>query len=153
MLKLKLQYFGHLMWRANLLEKTLMLGKIEGRRRRRRQRMRWLASSIQCTWTWANSGKWWGTGKPVVLLSGGLRRVGHDLATGQQQQNDLWTSMSFHVLSQHPSIFSGELFAETFYPFKRFTYLPCYWIILILYIFYRQVLCWMYFCKYFLLFY
>ena len=42
MLKLKLQYFGHLMQRADLLEKTLMLGKIEGRRRRGRQRMRWL---------------------------------------------------------------------------------------------------------------
>ena len=42
MLKLKLQYFGHLMWRADSLEKTLMLGKIEGRRRRGRQRMRWL---------------------------------------------------------------------------------------------------------------
>ena len=42
MLKLKLQYFGHLMWRANTLEKTLMLGKIEGRRRRGRQRMRCL---------------------------------------------------------------------------------------------------------------
>ena len=42
MLKLKLQYFGHLMQRADLFEKTLMLGKIEGRRRRRRQRMRWL---------------------------------------------------------------------------------------------------------------
>ena len=42
MLKLKLQYFGHLMGRANSLEKTLMLGKIEGRRRRQRQRMRWL---------------------------------------------------------------------------------------------------------------
>ena len=41
-LKLKLQYFGHLMWRTNSLEKTLMLGKIEGRRRRGRQRMRWL---------------------------------------------------------------------------------------------------------------
>ena len=41
-LKLKLQYFGHLMRRADLLEKTLMLGKIEGRRRRGRQRMRWL---------------------------------------------------------------------------------------------------------------
>ena len=41
-LKLKLQYFGHLMQRANSLEKTLMLGKIEGGRRRRRQRMRWL---------------------------------------------------------------------------------------------------------------
>ena len=42
MLKLKLQYFGHLMWRADLFEKTLILGKIEGRRRRGRQRMRWL---------------------------------------------------------------------------------------------------------------
>ena len=42
MLKLKLQYFGHLMRRSDLLEKTLMLGKIEGRRRRGRQRMRWL---------------------------------------------------------------------------------------------------------------
>ena len=42
MLKLKLQYFGHLMRRADSLEKTLMLGKIEGRRRRERQRMRWL---------------------------------------------------------------------------------------------------------------
>ena len=42
MLKLKLQYFGHLMWRADSLEKTLILGKIEGRRRRGRQRMRWL---------------------------------------------------------------------------------------------------------------
>ena len=42
MLKLKLQYFGHLMWRVDSFEKTLMLGKIEGRRRRGRQRMRWL---------------------------------------------------------------------------------------------------------------
>ena len=42
MLKTKLQYFGHLMGRANSLEKTLMLGKIEGGRRRRQQRMRWL---------------------------------------------------------------------------------------------------------------
>ena len=44
MLKLKFQYFGHLMQRANLLGKTLMLGKIEGRRRRGQQRMRWLNS-------------------------------------------------------------------------------------------------------------
>ena len=42
MLKLKLQYFGHLMQRAYIFEKTLMLGRIEGRQRRRRQRMRWL---------------------------------------------------------------------------------------------------------------
>ena len=46
MLKLKLQYFDHLMWRANSFEKTLMLGKIEGRRQRGRQRMRWLDSQL-----------------------------------------------------------------------------------------------------------
>ena len=46
MLKLKLQCFGQLMWRADSLEKTLMLGKIEGRRRMRQQRMRWLGSFI-----------------------------------------------------------------------------------------------------------
>ena len=55
MLKLKLQYFGHLMRRADSLEKTLMLGKIEGRRRRD-ERMRWLDGIIDLTWT--NSGRW-----------------------------------------------------------------------------------------------
>ena len=47
MLKLKLQYFGHLMQRADSFEKTLMLGKVEGRRRRGRQRMRWLDGIIK----------------------------------------------------------------------------------------------------------
>ena len=49
MIKLKLQYFGHLMWRTESLEKTLMLGKIEGRRRRGRQRMRWLDAITDST--------------------------------------------------------------------------------------------------------
>ena len=49
MLKLKHQYFGHLMGRADLLEKTLMLGKIEGKRRRGRQRMRWLDGNTDST--------------------------------------------------------------------------------------------------------
>ena len=57
MLKLKLQYFGRLMQRANSLEKTLMLGKIEGRRRRECHRMRWwMASPTRWTWVWASSG-------------------------------------------------------------------------------------------------
>ena len=62
MLKLKLQYFGHLMWRTESLEKTLMLRKIEGRRRRGRQRMSWLdgiTNLTQRTWVWANSRHWW----------------------------------------------------------------------------------------------
>ena len=58
MLKLKLQYFDHLMQRADSLDKTLMLGKIEGRRKRGRRRMRrWMASPTQWTWIWASSGR------------------------------------------------------------------------------------------------
>ena len=60
MLKLKLQYFGHLMRRADSLEKTLMLGKIEGRSRRGQQRMRWLkTSTTRWTWVWVGSRNWW----------------------------------------------------------------------------------------------
>ena len=67
-LMLKLQYFGHLMWTAGSLEKILMLGKIEGRRRGR-HRMRWLDGITNSTWTWVNFGRWWGTGKPRLLHS------------------------------------------------------------------------------------
>ena len=83
MLKLKLQYFGHLMWRPDSLEKTLMLRKIEGRRRRGRQRMRWLDGISLIWWTcaWASSGSWWWSGKLGVLQSMGSQRVGHDWAT------------------------------------------------------------------------
>ena len=59
MLKLKVQYFGHLMQRTDSLEKTLMLGKIEGRRRRGRQRMKWLDGITNSMhMSWVNSGSW-----------------------------------------------------------------------------------------------
>ena len=82
MLKLKLQYFGHLMQRVDSLEKTLMLGGIGGRRRRGRQRMRWLdASRTRWTWVWVNSRSWWWMGRPGVLRFMELQRVGHDWVT------------------------------------------------------------------------
>ena len=84
MLKLKLQHFGHLIRRTDSLEKTLMLEKIEGRRRRGRQRWDgWMASPTQRTWVWASSGRWWRTGKPGVLQSMGSQRVGQDWVTEQ----------------------------------------------------------------------
>ena len=82
MLKLKLQYFGHLMWRADSLEKTLMLEKIEGRRRRDdRGWDGWMASQTQWTWVWVDSGSWWWTGRPGVLRFMGSQKVRHDWAT------------------------------------------------------------------------
>ena len=85
MLKLMLQYFGHLLQRADSLEKPLMLGKIEGRRRRGWQRMRcWMASKAQWKRVWTSSKRWWRTGKPGMLQSMGLQRVRQDWATDQQ---------------------------------------------------------------------
>ena len=87
MLKLKLQYFDHLIWTADSLEKSLMLGKIEGRRRKGHQRRRWLCGITDAMDM--NLGKlrrWWGTGRPGLLQSMGSQRVGHDWAPEQQQQ-------------------------------------------------------------------
>ena len=77
MLKLKLQYFGCLMQSADSLEKTLMLGGIEGRRRRGQQRMR-LLNGITDSMDMSLSRFWESTGRPGVLWSMGLERVRHD---------------------------------------------------------------------------
>ena len=81
-LKLKFQSFGHLMQRTDSLEKTLILGKIEGGRRRGRQRMWWLDGITDSMYmSLISFGHWWWTGKPGMLLSMRLQRVWHDLAT------------------------------------------------------------------------
>ena len=91
MLTLKLQYFGHLMQRIDSLEKTLMLGKIEGKRRRGQQRMRWFSGITNSTdVSWIISGSWWWTGRPGVLRFMGSQRFGHDWATELN-----WTEVSF----------------------------------------------------------
>ena len=84
MLKLKLQYFGHLMQTADSLKKSLMLGKIEGRRRGH-QRIRWLDGIMDVMdMNLAKFRKWWGTEAPGMLQSMGSQRVGHNWMTQQQ---------------------------------------------------------------------
>ena len=78
MLKLKLQSFGHLIRRVDSFEKTLILRKVECRRRKGWQRMNgWMASPTRWAWVWASSGSWWRLGRPGTLQ---LQRVGHDWA-------------------------------------------------------------------------
>ena len=72
----------NLMWRTDSSEKTLMLGKIEGRRRRGCQEWDgWMASPTQWTWVWVDSGSWWWTRKPGMLQFMGSQKVRHDWAT------------------------------------------------------------------------
>ena len=82
MLRLKLQYFGHLMQRVDSLGKTLIMGGVGGRRMRdHRGWDGWMASLTRWTWIWVNSGRWWWTERPGVLRFMGSQRVGHDWAT------------------------------------------------------------------------
>ena len=94
MLKLKLQSFGHMMRRADSLEKTLMLGKIEGGRKRGWQRTRWLDGITDLMdMNWVNSGRWWRAGKPGMLRS-----------MGSQSRTRLsdWTTMKSLLLLLFP---------------------------------------------------
>ena len=90
MLKLKLQYFGHLMWRATHLERPWCWERLKaGGEGDDRGWDGWMASLTWWTWVWVDSGSWWWTGRPGVLRFVGLQRVGHNWATELN-----WTTMS-----------------------------------------------------------
>ena len=119
MLKLKLQYFGHLMQRTDSFEKTLMLGKIEGRKRRGRQRMHgWMASPTQWTWVWVNSGSWWWTGRPGVLQSVGLQTVRHDWVTELNIKFMLCYSVSVPLCIINNFLFKSRITVYLLRPLK-----------------------------------
>ena len=91
MLNLKLQYSGHLMQRTNSLEKTLMLGKIEGKRRSGQQKMRWLDGGVTSQWTWIckKSEDSEGQKSPVCCSPRGHKQS--DTTQGENDNNYAWT--------------------------------------------------------------
>ena len=123
MLKLKLQYFGHLMRRNDSLEKTLTLGKFGSRSRWGQQRMGcWMPSPTWWTWVWVSSGSWWWTGKSGRFQSRGSQRVRHDWVT----ELPLYNRFQFHpphynwlkcVLFQSWVIFHCVYVSQLPYPF------------------------------------
>ena len=117
MLKLKLQYFGHLMRRVDSLEKTLMLGGIGGKRRRGRQRMRWLDGiTTRWTWVWVNSGCLWWTGRPGMLRFMGSQRVGQDWAT-ELNWNEVLVSYLTDLQNQSSILTVCLLSPSVFFPY------------------------------------
>ena len=97
MLKLKLHYFGHLMGRADSLEKTLMLQRLKaGGEGDDRGWDGWMASPTQWKWVWVKSRSWWWTGRPGMLQFMGSQRVGHDWTT-ELHWRSLQLSLSFLI--------------------------------------------------------
>ena len=106
MLKLKFPYFGYLMGRVDSLGNTLMLGKIEGMRRRGQQRMRWLDGNTESVdMSWASTERWWRTGTPGVLQSIRSQRVEHSWVTESMR---LQTFGHNWVTEQQKKLHDGE---------------------------------------------
>ena len=95
---LKFQYFGHLLWRTDSFEKTLMLGKIEAGAEGDNRWHGWMASLTRWTWVCACSGSWWWTGNSGVLQSTGLQRVGHNWLTKLSLTE--FITISLHILKK-----------------------------------------------------
>ena len=126
MLKLKLQYFGYLMWRTDSLEKSLMLGDIEGGRRRGLQRMRW-SDGITNQWTWVciGSGSWWWQGSLACCSP-----WGHKESDMTEWLN--WTELGLQILLILTEISHLPVYLSTWTYMGRFKILRPIWLVLVL---------------------
>ena len=113
MLKLKLQYFGHLMQRVNSLEKTLMLGRLRvGGEGDNRGWDGWMASPTRWMWVWVNSRSWWWAERPGVLLFMGSQRVEHNWVTELNWTWGVYLSWSYLFAYAYYSCVSQDNNAE-----------------------------------------
>ena len=100
----KAQYFGHLMWKANTLEKTQCWERLKtGGEGDDRGWDGWMASLTRWMWVWVNSGNWWWTGRPRVLRFMGSQRVRHDWATELNWTEGVWEACEF-FLCRRPTL-------------------------------------------------
>ena len=122
MLKLKLQYFGHLMRRVNSLEKT-DAGRDWGRRKRGRQRMRWLDGiTDSMDVNLSEFGSWWWTGRPVVLQFMGLQRVWHNWETELNWTELNWSPCHVGLSSSHTGSIPKQGFGWVHVPAHGFNH-------------------------------
>ena len=116
MVKLKLQYFGHLMRRTDSLERPWCWERLKaGGEGDDRGWDGWMALPTWCTWVWASSGSWWWTGKPGMLQSTGLQRVGHDWMT---ELNTSFTEIHSNYWHFPPQLYRGTINNYKLYIFK-----------------------------------
>ena len=105
-LKLKLQYFGHLMQRANSFERPWCLERLKARGEgNNRGWDGWMASPTRWTWVWMNSGSWWWTGRPGMVWFMGSQRAWHDWATGVN-----WTKTMTTTCGNIPNLLPHHIF-------------------------------------------
>ena len=129
MLRLKLQYFGHLMQSADSLEKTPCWERLKAvGKGNDRGRYGWMASPTQWTWVWVNSGSWWWTGKPGVLQSMGSQKFGHSGATEWQQMKNIDEHVIKYVIELNPSPVHCHCFHSLFakYSFLLLNFIKIY---------------------------
>ena len=140
MLKLKLQYLGHLMRRADSFQKTLMMGKIEGRRRRGWQRMRWLDGITDSVdMSWVNSRSWWWIGRPGVLRFMGSQSLTQLSDWTELNWTGIWKHLTeyqvIHIIWSHLSLTKELVRQRKFHQKVIFGYLRVeeLWVIFILF--------------------
>ena len=104
MLKLKLQYFGHLMQRTKSFERLWHWKRMKAGEGDDRGWGCWIASPTRWPWVWASSGSWWWTGKPGMLQSMGLQRVGHDWVTELNWTESFWASLVAQLVKSLPAM-------------------------------------------------